>query len=155
MKKIKVLIAIDYALSAQSIAEKGYHFATSLNADVVLMHVIENVVYYSTTRYDPIMGFDGFLSTDFLGENVSVNLEKEADVFLNKVKHHLGNHTIKTIVETGDVSTTIIDTAKKIKADIIVIGTKSRRGFDEILLGNTSHQLVKHSSIPMYIIPIK
>ncbi len=155
MKKRKVLIAIDYAVSAQKIAEKGYHFATSLNAEIVLMHVVENVIYYSTVRYDPIMGFNGFGETDFLGENVLFNVEKEAADFLTKVKHHLGNHTIKTIVESGDVSTAILETAKRIDADIIVIGTNGRRGFEEVLLGNTAHELVTRSTIPIYIIPIK
>ena len=56
----KVLIALDYNPTAQKVAEAGFSLAKAMNAEVTLLHVISELVYYSSTEYDPIMGFTGF-----------------------------------------------------------------------------------------------
>ncbi len=68
----KILIAIDYAPSAQKVAEMGYEIGKALQAKMTLLHVIEDTNYYASV-YDPIMGFGGF--------NNAINLN--ADVMLS------------------------------------------------------------------------
>ena len=55
----KVLIALDYDPTAQKVAETGNLLAGSMNAEVILLHVISDPVYYSSMDYSPIMGFSG------------------------------------------------------------------------------------------------
>ena len=52
----KVLIALDYDKSAQKVAAAGYEMAKAMNAEVVLLHVISDPVYYASVEYSPIMG---------------------------------------------------------------------------------------------------
>lgn len=151
----KILIAIDYAPSAQKVAEKGYELGKSMKADILLLHVIEEIGYYSSTVYDPIMGFGGFTNEAFLDKDVLQNIENEARDFLEKTKLHLNDINIETLVIHGNIVNTIIETSKKEHSNLIVIGTHSRNGLEELLLGSTAHKLIKHSSIPLYIIPIK
>ena len=58
----KVLIALDFDPVAQKIAESGYALAKSMNAKVVLLHVVSDAAYYSSLNYSPMMGFDSFES---------------------------------------------------------------------------------------------
>ena len=60
----KILIALDYDPTAQKIAEAGYSLATAMAAEVVLLHVISDPVYYSSRDYSPIMGFNGYMDMD-------------------------------------------------------------------------------------------
>ena len=58
-KMKKVLIALDFNPTAQKVAEIGFSMAKSMNAEVILLHVITDPVFYSTAGYSPIMGFTG------------------------------------------------------------------------------------------------
>ncbi len=151
----KILIALDYAPPAQKVAELGYALGKAMNAEIVLLHVIENVLYYSSSIYDPIMGFGGFVNTDFLSINAVEGITKEATLFLEKTRLHLKDDSIQTLIVHGDIADSILETAKTNKYDLIILGTHSRNGFEEIFLGSTAHKLIKHSNIPMYIIPTK
>jgi len=51
----KVLIALDYDPTAQKVAEKGFVLAKTMGAEVILLHVITDPVYYASTEYSPIM----------------------------------------------------------------------------------------------------
>jgi phosphomannomutase len=57
----KVLIALDYNPTAQKVAEAGFSMAKAMGAEVVLLHVVTDPVYYSSAEYSPIMGFSGYL----------------------------------------------------------------------------------------------
>jgi nucleotide-binding universal stress UspA family protein len=151
----KILIAIDYAPSAQKVAEQGYALGKAMAADIVLLHVIDDVGYYASTVYDPIMGFGGFSNSVFLDKVALQSIEKEAEQFLAKTKVHLKDDKIKTTVVHGDIADSILEKAKKEHCHLIVIGTHGRNGIEEFFLGSTAHKLIKHSTVPIYIIPIK
>ena len=70
-------------------------------------------------------------------------------------KRHLNDETIQTFVKTGNFGETIIDTARELKADIIVLGTHSRRGLEKILVGSVAENVLHHSLIPLFIIPTR
>jgi nucleotide-binding universal stress UspA family protein len=151
----KILIAIDYSYSAQGVAEKGNAIAEAMNYNVVLLHVIEDVGYYSSTVFDPIMGFGGFTNDAFLSADTLLTIENEAVEFLSKTKSHLRNDTIQTKVAHGKIAESIIQIAEKEHCNLIVIGTHGRSSFEELFLGSTAHKLIQNSILPLYIIPIK
>jgi len=46
IKMKKVLIALDYNPTAQKVAEVGFSMAKSMNAEITLLHVITDPVFY-------------------------------------------------------------------------------------------------------------
>jgi len=151
----KVLIALDYDPTAQKVAEAGFSMAKTMNAEVILLHVITDPVYYSSTEYSPIMGFDGFMNTDQFQLDSVDGLKKAASYFLDKTKHHLGDDTILTLVEEGDYAESIVKTAKRMHADIIVIGSHSRKWLENIVMGSVTEKVLHLTSIPLFIVPTK
>ena len=152
----KILIALNYDPSAQKIAETGYALAKSMNARVILLHVTFDAAYYSSLNYSPIMGFDGFSNVDLIETGtVEELLKKEAQEYLDKSKQHLEDKTIETVVKDGDFGDSILDTAKAMNVDVIVMGTHGRRGLDKLLMGSVAEKVLHHSSIPLFIIPTK
>jgi nucleotide-binding universal stress UspA family protein len=154
-KMKKVLIALDYDPTAQKIAETGYSLAKTMGAEAILLHVISDPVYYSSREYDPIMGFSGYLEAGQLQLDSVEGLKKASQHYLEKSKQHLGDKTIQTLVKEGDFAESILKAAKDLHVDIIIMGSHSRRWLDKILMGSVTEKLLRHTSIPILIIPTK
>lgn len=149
----KILIALDYNPSAQKVAETGHQLAKSMDGKVILLHVISDFTYYSSLNYSAIMGFDSF--SNVVETEGSEALKRVALNYLERSKEHLNDEAIQTTVRSGEFAKTILDTAKELKADIIVMGTHSRRGLEKILVGSVAEQVLRHSLIPLFIIPTR
>ena len=152
----KVLIALDIEPSAQKVAETGYSLAKSMKAEVVLLHIIGGeLAYYSSLGYSPIMGYTGFGITESPNLIALDNIKESSTNFLEKSKQHLGDTTIQTLVEEGDTADVILQTATELHADIIVVGTHSRRGLEKILMGSVAEKVFHHTSIPLFLVPTR
>ena len=125
-----------------------------MNAQIILMHVVADYTYYSSLDYSPIMGFDQFSSLGAVQIDSAMELEKAANEYLEKSKTHLGDTSIKTLVKDGDTGDAILEAAQNLDVDLIVLGSHSRRGLDKILMGSVAEKVLRHSKIPLFIIPI-
>lgn len=149
-----VLIALDYNPSARLIAETGYEIARAMGAHITLVHVVSDATYYSSLNYSPIMGFDSFSNMDVVQNAAVEDLKLAAQDYLARSREHLGGHEfITTVVREGDFSRNIIDLATEINADIIVMGTHSRRGLDKIFMGSVAQDVIGKSAVPVLVIP--
>lgn len=151
----KILIALDYDPTAQKVAEEGYDLAKSMGAEVTLLHVISDPVFYSSSDYSPIMGFSGYLNNDPLQLNTMEVLKSASLNFLAKSRNHLDDSAIHINAEEGDIAETILKTAKKAHADMIVMGSHSHKWLENIVMGSVTGEVLKHTTIPLYIIPTK
>jgi len=155
IKMKKVLIALDYDPTAQKVAEAGFSMAKSMNADITLLHVITDPVFYSTSGYSPIMGFNGFMDMGPMQLDNVDGLKNASLQYLDKSRKHLGDKTIQTIVKEGDFAESILETAKELHADIIVIGSHSRKWLENIVMGSVTEKVLHNTSIPLLIVPTK
>lgn len=141
----KVLIALDYDETAQKVAETGFSMAQAMNAETVILHVIsENPVYYSSYMYMRELRVD-----------ILSDLKRSTQDFLDKTKKHLGDESIQTVLEEGEIADIILETAKKLNADIIVMGSHSRKWLESIIMGSETEDVLKKTVIPLFIVPTK
>jgi nucleotide-binding universal stress UspA family protein len=151
----KVLIALDYNPTAQKVAETGYLLAKSLDAEVTLLHVITDPAFYTTSGFSPVMGYNGFVD---VGPTILESTEglKDASLqYLDKTRKHLKDSSIHTLVNEGDTAETILKTAEDLHANVIVMGSHSQKWLENILMGSVTEEVLKKSSIPLFIIPTK
>jgi nucleotide-binding universal stress UspA family protein len=151
----KILIALDYDPSAQKVAESGYLLAQTMDAEVTLLHVMSDPTYYSEIGHVKIMGFAGHMDTNIETSKIKIEPEKFSQDFLNKSKLHLGNNNIDTIVKEGKSAESILKTAKEIKADLIIMGSHSRKWFKNIAIGSVTEKVLINTVVPVIIIPVK
>lgn len=151
----RVLIALDYNPTAQKVAEVGYSTAKAMNAEVILLHVISDPLYYSSIEYSPVMGFNGFMETAQLQLNSVESLIKASLHFLDKSRSHLGDKNITTLVKEGDFAESILKTAKDLNADFIVMGSHSRKWLENVIMGSITEKVLHNTTIPLIIIPTK
>lgn len=151
----KVLIALDYDPSSVKVAEKGYALGKTMGAKIILMHVLSEPVYYSSLEYSPIVGFNDSMNMETFRTDSIQGLKKAAQHFLDKTKHRLADETIQTILKEGETADSILEAAKDLNVDIIVLGTHSRKWLENILMGSVTENVLKHSTLPLFIIPTK
>jgi nucleotide-binding universal stress UspA family protein len=151
----KILIALDYGPTAQKVAEKGFELSKSLDAQLTLVHVISDPMFYTSTAYSPIMGFDGYMDIGSLQPEIMDEIQKSSAVFLTKTREHLGDTSIETIVVEGDAASAILEIAASRKIDIIVIGSHSQKWLEAVVMGSVTEQVLRHTSLPLYIVPTK
>ena len=151
----KILIALDYNPSAEKVAETGYEFAKALGAFVTLLHVKAQPLYYYVGEYTPIMGYAGLSNAEFAELLSADKITKEAQDFLDSSKNHLNDDSIQTIVGEGEASDCIIETAKNIGADYIVMGSHCRKGLDKLLMGSLAEKVLHYTTVPIFIIPTR
>lgn len=151
----KVLIALDYDPTAQKVAETGFALAKSIGAEVVLLHVLADPLYYSSLDYSPIMGFNGFMDMGPSQLNNPDSLKDASHHFLEKSKQHLGDATIETIIREGDLADSILAAAENLHAGVIVLGSHSRKWLENIVMGSVTEKVLRHTTTPLFIIPTK
>lgn len=57
--------------------------------------------------------------------------------------------TVRTMAVTGDVADEIIDVAKQVSAEALVVGTHGRTGLSHLLLGSVAEKVVRGASVPV------
>lgn len=149
----RVLIALDFDQTAQKVAETGFSLSKNTGSEVLLLHVVSDPLHYNNYKHTTIMGFAGYKDTVPLVLNGIKELKKESLRFLEKSKLHLGDEKIQVAVKEGDVAESILGAASKFKADIIVIGSHSRKWLENIVMGSVAEKVLRETVIPIFIVP--
>lgn len=138
----KILIAVDSSEYSITAAKKGLELAHQLNADVALLYVID--------RSKTMGNVDAGISP----EEALIVLKKEAETTLDHLASYNGANTVK-LMPQGQPVEDIIKTAETWQADLIVLGTHGRTGLSHLLMGSTSEDVIRHSKIPVMVVPSK
>jgi nucleotide-binding universal stress UspA family protein len=154
-KPKKVLIALDFDPTAQKVAEAGYALGKAISAEIVLLHVVSDPLHYNAYKQFTVMGFSGYDDTVPLIMDGIKELKEESLKFLEKSKDHLGDSKISILVVEGEIAESVLATAKKIKADIIILGSHSRKWLENIVMGSVAEKILRNTSIPLFVIPTR
>ncbi len=146
---------MDYHPTVQKVAEGGFAIAKAMGAQVTLLHVLSDAMYYSSSVYAPPYSSGGYLATGTLPWDTADSIKKSSQLFLDKSKKHLGDETIQTVLTEGDYADAILETAIDLEADIIVMGSHSHKWLEKIMMGSVTEKVLHHTSIPLFIIPTK
>ncbi|MCK3684938.1 universal stress protein [Maribellus sp. YY47] len=151
----KVLIALDYDPSAQKIAKTGFSFAKTMKAEITLLHVLVNTQDYKLAEHVKVMGFAGRLDISEELSGKTSGLKELSQQFLDKSKLYLGDNRIQTLLVEGDCAEAILNAANQISADVIVMGSHSRKWFENTTMGSVTEKVLQNTTIPVLIIPTK
>ena len=144
MKFSKILIAVDNSPYSEEATEAGFQLAQRLNAKVALVFVAE-IVIAMTDPVEPVMPVD-----------VLELRKEEAESTLQKmIQKYASNIETEHFIPQGIPKDEILATANEWNADIIVLGTHGRTGLGHLLLGSTSEYIVRHSKVPVMVVPLK
>ena len=84
-----------------------------------------------------------------------VALKEALEAFSEEVKADGENQAFVTdevLIESGSPAEVIVETAKKLSCDLIIMGTHGQGALAEVLIGSTARWVVKNSPIPVLVI---
>jgi universal stress protein A len=58
----------------------------------------------------------------------------------------------RAVVQTGNPELAIVDAAKELGIDLIILSTHGRTGLSRVLLGSTAEKVVRHAGCPVLIV---
>jgi nucleotide-binding universal stress UspA family protein len=151
----KVLITLDYNPSPHKVAETGFSIAKTLGLGITLQHVATDELYYKLLDIVTIMGiYSQNRSSDDI-QKMGIELQELSVQFLNKSKFHSGDAYIHALLKDGDSNESVLQLAKEIEADVIVIimALNSRKLFNYNNLECVKENISLNSSVPVLIIP--
>ena len=140
----KILVTVDLSELSKEIIDGAINLAKLTNAELILLNVASLDVGF-------IIGDVGF---QYLPELEHTALEDDA-VMLNNFTDYINLKEIKckSLVKQGVPLDVILEQAKEQNADCIVIGSRGHGSLYEVLVGSVCHDVIKHSEIPVYVIP--
>jgi nucleotide-binding universal stress UspA family protein len=151
----KILIAVDDTKSTREIFNKCTHVCKCLAPEELFLLYVEK--FEGRSLVDAMLG-DAELSTlkEVLeGTEYQEALDEKANTILNYYQKALeGNApvpTVKTIVKTGHPAEQILNTAQENDVDMILIGSKGKRGA-KWLMGSVSREVVNMAECPVLVV---
>ncbi|MEJ2528540.1 MAG: universal stress protein [Gammaproteobacteria bacterium] len=126
----RILVALDLASDEPKVIEQAIELSRQNDAVLSLVHVVEHMasVYINETSFPEIPDIENRL-TDTAAEKLA------------QTKQDYQILDAESYVRAGTAKHEIVDLAKEINADLIVIGSHGRRGL-QLLLGSTANGIL-------------
>lgn len=138
----KILIAVDGSEYSINAAKTGLALSHQLDAVPGLVFVIDD----SKALANPDLGTTS--------EQIKIILKKEAEQTLDQLAQIYNGKELKKFMPQGyPLYKEIILLAQTWEADLIVMGTHGRTGLRHLLVGSVAEQVIRHSNIPVMVVP--
>ncbi len=140
MKPIKKIL---YGTDLTERSEPAFRYAETLaklaDAELHVLHVVGELADRRRS-YIPAEHFE------LLEKEVEIHAVKEMEEFCRK---NIKGVRYTTEIAVGIPFQQILQCARQIKADLIVIGTHSQMALEHVLVGSTAERVVRRSEIPV------
>ena len=139
-----ILCPIDFSETS----DRALHYATALatwyEAQLTILHVVQA----AEPRMSSSAGSDERGSGPF----------PSRDEVMVEMRRAIERSSITTVIpslliDEGRVHATIVDRAASLPADLLVLGTHGRSGFERLFLGSVAEKVLRTASCPVLTIP--
>ncbi|MBZ0155947.1 MAG: universal stress protein [Alphaproteobacteria bacterium] len=136
----KILVAHDGSKSSDKALKKAVELSLSTNSSLTVLAVVPELYLTELPEADRNRIFE--------------SLSEETRQAMEKIRKSLSGKSIevKTLIRQGDPAEKILETAQKMKVDLIVTGSHGRHGAKKFLLGSVSSKVVDYSKCPVLIV---
>ncbi len=138
-----ILLAVDLHPSYDEYtAKRAYEFAKERNAKLYIIHCVEGIHAYGAAQgYQLIM-------------EVEQQIEQEAKKALTDLSQKYGIPTENQFIASGPAQKVVVEKAKALKADLIIVGGHGRHGIS-LLFGSTADGIMHHAECDVLAIRVK
>jgi len=145
---MRILLALDDSRFSQAAIETVIEQARPRDTDVRILHVVESpplLVAREMGGYEPAL------------ETALESQKQNAEALVMKAAELLRARGLKVAatLEVGDPKSKILDVAEEWRADLIVVGSHGRRGFERFLMRSVSDAVARHAKCSVQIVRIR
>jgi nucleotide-binding universal stress UspA family protein len=142
MRIKRILVPTDLSEAARPALKLAVELGRAFGAELVLLFVVEPLF----TSVDVLRAGAASSVLEKLSETARAALTREVAVLKKRgvrAQSRLGE---------GTAAAVIVETARKVPADLIVIGTHGRTGLSHVLLGSVAERVVRRAECPVLIV---
>lgn len=137
-----ILVPIDYSAPSKKALDYAVSFAEQFGAKLTLLHVVEPIATPDFANSFPLVMQNDKVMTVCKTQLASLVAQKTIDPKLVK----------KMLVRLGRSFHEIVDAARMLKTDLIIISTHGYTGLKHALLGSTTERVVRHAPCPVLVV---
>jgi nucleotide-binding universal stress UspA family protein len=143
---MRILLAIDHSKFSEAAIRTLIEQNAAAKTTIKVLHVVEPI----DARYYPELtaSLKSFEDINRKSMDAGHQLVEKVSARLQKA----GFQKVESSVLLGHPRTTIVDTAAKQKAELIVLGSHGRKGVERLLLGSVSEYVVRHAPCSVQIV---
>lgn len=137
----KILIPTDGSDCSLRAAELGIRLAKTLGAEISAIYVIDTVILEEMKKIVE-------------KEVIERELKEKAERYLKYITKLAEKEglKVKTFLAEGEPHDQIVQYAKSLGANLIVMGTCGRRGAARILLGSVAERVIEYAPCPVLVV---
>lgn len=136
----KILVPTDFSVGAESALAWATKLARAFSAEVVLLHVVDLSIA-------ALAGLPASMAMVPAAGELLEQIREETKQEMSRLAARFPG--ARTVVREGMPRSAIIDVAKEIGADMIVMGTHGRTGLGHVFFGSVAEHVVRHSHVPV------
>jgi nucleotide-binding universal stress UspA family protein len=146
----QVLVAVDGSLTGNRGLRTAIGLASDQKAPLAIVHVIDDMTSVS------YVGDIGYVPGAFI-DKVLDDLRANGRKILDKavaLASDAGVEARPLLVEAkgGSIADAILAQARKVRADVIVLGTHGRRGLRRVVMGSDAEAIVRDARVPVLLV---
>jgi nucleotide-binding universal stress UspA family protein len=142
----RILCPVDFSDFSRHALEHAAAIARWYDAEVVALHVGPTPPQMSPP---PVCGVSAVLPVDVVAEEQ--RLMRELDTFVQPYAMRV--RALGRRVEIGGPVWQILECAKELSTDLIVMGTHGHSGFERLMLGSTTERVLRKAPCPVLTVP--
>ena len=137
----RILVPVDFSASSARALDYAIEFARKMNSELILLHALEPF-------YLPAPGNASNV------ELVLHEFERAARARLSQWATRAANWhiSVRALVRLGTAERVIVEVARKVSADLIIMSTRGRTGVAHALIGSVAEKVVRRASCPVLTI---
>jgi universal stress protein A len=138
----RILVPVDFSDPSLQALDYAIELGRRLKAELIVLHAVEPV-YYPTAGDISGIAYDVGL--------VYQELERAGHAQLSRLAATLRARrvAVRALLLVGTAHRVITETAKKLKADLIVMSTHGRTGLLHVLMGSVAERVVRTAVCPV------
>ncbi|HMP81017.1 MAG TPA: universal stress protein, partial [Pirellulaceae bacterium] len=151
----RILVPLDGSPLAEEVLGSAERLAQLYQAELVLLEVVAPIAdqHAALDITSPVdLG-----PVSFEMDQVQQQLETQADSYLHTVAERVRGFGLKVTTELvirGQTANAILESAQRLKADMIAMATSGRGGVARAFFGSVADKVIRGAVLPMLIQPV-
>lgn len=136
----RILVGFDFSTRCQQTLQRAGALAKSWGATLSVLHVLPEVPYEGASQNVDLVDWMGKL-----GSEVSAELESQVGQLLPS------GIEVESLIRTGDPTEEILEFAVEKQVQLILVGSESHSGLEDLLWGRTCEGVLQNTTVPLWV----
>lgn len=133
-----ILVAVDGSKHSDAAFDVALDIAQKYGSQLFVLHVFQG-------------GTGGGTLVSSTDEDVNRSIGQQVLNSYEETAKERSLQNVDILLQEGDAAKRIMETANEIKCGLLILGSRGRGGFKDLLLGSVSHKVTSHADCPVLI----